>query len=54
MGSRMSRCRGLHPAGDWAGAFASYGSGARCQSPRSAERVPTMQAALLVMAQQTE
>ncbi len=42
-----SRCRGLHPAGDWAGAFSQYGTGARCTRPKSAERVGTMQTVLM-------
>jgi len=38
-----NRCRGLNPAGDWAGAFSSYGRGASCQWAPAAERVATMQ-----------
>lgn len=38
-----SRCRGLHPAGDWAGAFVAYGGGASCQRRSGAERARTMQ-----------
>lgn len=38
-----SRCAGRHPAGDWAGAFSQYGTGARCTRAKSAERVATMQ-----------
>jgi len=42
-----SRCAGQHPAGDWAGAFSQYGTGARCTRPKSAERVRTMQTVML-------
>lgn len=42
-----SRCAGLHPAGDWAGAFSQYGTGARCTRAKSAERVATMQTVML-------
>jgi len=41
-----SRCRGLHPAGDWAGAFVAYGGGASCQKQSGAERARTMQTVL--------
>lgn len=41
-----SRCRGQHPAGDWAGAFSQYGTGARCTRPKSAERAATMRTVL--------
>jgi len=46
------RCAGRHPAGDWAGAFGGYGSGAACLTPRSAERVPTMRTVLSLMAKE--
>lgn len=42
-----SRCTGQHPAGDWAGAFSQYGTGARCTRPKSADRAATMQTVLL-------
>lgn len=41
------RCRGQHQAGDWAGAFSSYGRGASCTWAPAAGRVRTMGAVLL-------
>lgn len=42
-----SRCRGLHPAGDWAGAFVAYGGGASCTRRSGADRAATMRSVML-------
>lgn len=36
------RCKGMNPAGDWAGAFSAYAGGASCQRPKSAGRQKMM------------
>lgn len=41
------RCRGRHPGGDWAGMFAAYAGGARCDAGWAVPRAHTMGAALL-------
>jgi hypothetical protein len=43
------RCRGMHPAGDWAGAFSGFARGGQCTWAPAAGRARSMSAALMAL-----